>query len=188
MDIDIDCSPKLDKSIFGFVKASMVKDGTLVPHPCGQYPQNVPIDPFTNLCAIPYKEAEELHYLKIDFLNVHVYTEFEDRAEIDSLLKIEPDWNLLLVPSNHAKLFQLSNSGELLMQLKPKSIQDLADVLALIRPGKKHLLELYKKNKIQARKLLWSKDTDSYYFKLAHALSYAHIIVLQLHLIDQNRI
>ncbi len=188
-DIDIDISPVFNpEKLFPWVKAAIVRDGQLAPHPCGLHPQNVPIDPLTGLCAIPYSDAEELGYFKIDFLNLNVYLNFKTRKEIEELLKIPPDWTLLQVPSNHAKLFQLANHGELLLKLRPASLEDLADVLALIRPGKRQLLPLYQKSKVMARPLLWEKDEGGYSFKKAHALSYAYVILLQLHLIEQGRI
>jgi DNA polymerase III alpha subunit len=188
MDIDIDVSPNFNKNTFPWARASVVKNGALTPHPCGMYPQSIPIDPLTKLSAIPYDIAEDFGYLKIDFLNLNVYTNFKTRAEIDNLLTKEPDWTLLKLPSNHPKLFQLANHGDLLMKIQPKNILELADVLALIRPGKKQLLSLYLKDKELTRALLWSLDSAGYSFKKSHALGYAYVIWLQLHLIEQGRI
>lgn len=189
MDVDIDVSPSFRPTeLFPWTKAAVVRDGEYTSHPCGVYPQGVPVDPVTGLCAIPYDEAERLGYFKIDFLHLNVYQHFQSRAEIEALLKLQPDWNLLQVPSTHSKLFQLSNHGELLLRLKPKCLLDLADVLALIRPGKRQLLPLYEKSREMARQLIWEKGDDGYSFKKSHALSYAYVIVLQLHLIEQGRI
>ena len=132
--------------------------------------------------------TEELGYFKIDFLHLTIYSFFKSQAEINELLSKEPDWNILLVPSCQHKLFQLSNHGELLSKLKPKSIEELADVIALIRPGKRHLVPLYEKSKQSARTLLWLKDESGYSFKKSHALGYAYVIWLQLHLIEQGKI
>jgi DNA polymerase III alpha subunit len=189
-DIDIDTSPEFqpEKVFPRWIRASVLRDGDLAPHPCGVYPQIIPIDPVTELAAIPYDAAEELKYLKIDFLHLHVYSHFKSRDEIDALLKIEPDWTLLQVPSNHPKLFQLAKHGDILMKLKPASIMDLADVIALIRPGKRQLVPLYEKSKELARSVLWTANDSGYSFKKSHALSYAYVLVLQLHLIEQGKI
>lgn len=187
-DIDIDVSPSFDRTLFQWTRASMVRDGKLVQHPCGFHPQSIPLDPLTKLSAVPYEAAEALGYFKIDFLNLNVYQNITSRAELKELIERAPDWSLLLVDSNHPKLFQLANHGELLLKLQPRSIMELADVLALIRPGKKQLLALYQKNKELARMALWSGSTEGYTFKLSHALSYAYVIVLQLHLIEQGRL
>jgi DNA polymerase III alpha subunit len=185
-DIDIDVPPTFDRKIFPWVRASVLKDGVLTPHPCGVYPQNIAQDPVTGLAAVPYDYAEDFGYMKIDFLNLNVYSHFKTRAEIDALLKKEPDWTLLQLHSNHSKLFQLANHGELLLKLKPGTILELADVMALIRPGKKQLVGLYMKDKENARKLLWARDDSGYSFKKSHALGYAFVLVLQLHLIEQG--
>jgi DNA polymerase III alpha subunit len=182
MDIDIDVPPTFrPEQLFPWTRAAVVRDGQYTQHPCGVYPQRVPVDPVTKLAAIPYDVAEELGFFKIDFLHLNVYQHFQSRAEIDEL-------SLLQLPSNHPKLFQLSNHGELLMKLRPSSLEELADVLALIRPGKKQLVGLYQKEREMARRALWAKDESGYSFKKSHALSYAYVLVLQLHLIEQGRL
>ncbi len=161
-----------------------MKDDALQPHPCGFHPQAIPQDPVTKLSAIPYEQAEELGYAKIDFLHLGVYDHFQSKDEIDQLLEIAPDWGLLTIPSEQKKLFQLSKHGEILTAVKPKSIEELADVLALIRPGKKQLVKLYNAQREATRRILYAKDEKGYSFKKSHALAYAMVIVLQLHLIS----
>jgi DNA polymerase III alpha subunit len=188
-DIDIDMPQTFDpKDLFPWTRAAVVRDGQYTQHPCGVYPQTIPVDPVSGLAAIPYDAAEELGYFKIDFLHLNVYQHFKTRAEIDELLLKEPDWTLLQVPSNHMKLFQLANHGELLMKLRPSNIVEMSDVMALIRPGKRQLVPLYQKSKDMARPILWKKDETGYSFKKSHALSYAYVLILQLHLIEQGRL
>lgn len=184
VDIDLQTSFKPEKIFDNLVKASMVKNNQLMPHPCGYYGQNIPKDIVTGLSSIPYGEAEELGYLKIDFLHLHVYDYFESREEIDALLEVEPDWGILLVPEEQKKLFQLSKHGDVLSAVKPKSVEELADALALIRPGKKQLLKLYVAQKEATRKALYAKDDTGYSFKKSHAIAYSLVIILQLHLIS----
>ena len=165
-----------------------MREGKLTPHPVGVYPQAIPRDPLSKLSAIPYGEAETLGYLKVDFLHLKAYDAFTTREEIETLVKLEPSWALLELPSSHPKLFQMSKHGDLLRMLKPKNIEELADAIALIRPGKKHLAGLYLKNKVQTRKLLYAKDEGGFSFKKSHALAYAYVISLQLHLIEQGKL
>jgi DNA polymerase III alpha subunit len=189
MDVDIDCTPSFNPTdLFkNWCRAAVVKDNKITPHPCGVYPQSMAVDPITKLAAIPYDEAEDLGYLKVDFLHLHVYSQFKTRAEIDMLIKKEPDWTLLQVPSVQAKLFQLAKHGDLLSELKPKSILELADMMALIRPGKKNFIGLYKKDKLSARKILYAKDDSGFSFKKSHAIAYSYVVLLQLHLIDMGK-
>lgn len=189
MDIDIDFPTAFNPTeIFPWTRASIVKGDNLGPHPCGVYPQNIPIDCITKLAAIPYKEAEELGFYKIDFLHLQIYDHFESRQEIDDLLEVEPDWGILCIPSEQKKLFQLSKHGDILTEIKPKNIEELADVLALIRPGKKQFAKLYRSQKESTRKVLYAKDETGYSFKKSHAIAYAMVIVLQMHLISAGLI
>jgi DNA polymerase III alpha subunit len=187
-DIDIDMSSSFNaSSFFGsyVTKASLVKDEKLQPHPCGVYFQEIPKDPVLKISAIPYEVAEELGYFKLDFLHLDVYKYFESKQEIKDLLKIEPDWTLLNSQSIVSKLFQLSKHYDIIKKIQPKSILEVADVLALIRPGKAYVLNLYLRDKEKGRRELYKMDANgNYSFKKAHSLSYALVIVLQLHLLS----
>ena len=186
MDIDIDVPSTFNppKVFPGSVKASILKDKKLTPHPCGVYFQAVPTDPITKLSAVPYVEAEHLGCFKIDFLHLHVYDHFSSRDEIKELLKHDPDWDLLKIPSVVEQLFQVSKHFDLIQQIKPRSIIVLADCLALIRPQKRFILKYYLQDPIKYRHELYKHEGDAGYgFKKAHAIAYALVIVLQLHLI-----
>jgi DNA polymerase III alpha subunit len=104
------------------------------------------------------------------------------------MVKQPTPWQLLLVPSVVEKLFQLSKHGELLQRLKPSSTLELADALALIRPGKTNMLTMYIKNKDVTRKLLYAKEQNGYSFKKSHAIAYAMVVELQLKLAALNRL
>lgn len=186
MDVDIDFPPDFDPLDYfdEAVRASMVTDGALKKHPAGAYFQNIPKDGLTSLAAIPHKEAEELGYFKIDFLHLNVLSYFDNKDEIRALLRIDPDWKLLLDEDNVAKLFQINKHFKIVKRIKPQSIIELADCIALIRPGKRHLLQPYLKDKDVVRRELYRRPDDGgYYYKKGHAVSYAMVIVLQLHLI-----
>ena len=185
MDIDLDLKTDFDPlEIFEAIRASMVKNNDLVKHNVGVYFQSIPIDKLTGLAAIPYKQAEEEGYFKIDFLHLSLLDVFETKEEIRELLKLEPDWSLLKQSDVVSKLFQIGKQYNLVSNLAPKSVQELADCIALMRPGKRHLVDAYLKDKTLIRDELYRKpDDDKYYFKRGHAISYALNIVLQLHLI-----
>jgi len=186
MDIDIDFPTEFDPLDYfdQAVRASMVKNNDLKKHPVGAYFQNMPKDKITDLAAIPYEQAEELGFFKIDFLHLSLLDNFDNKDEIRALVKIEPDWNLLLNEEVVGKLFQIHRHYKILNQIKPTSVQELADSISLIRPGKRNLLNAYIKNKELIRQELYRKPDDGqYYFKKSHAISYALTIVLQLHLI-----
>ena len=138
----------------------------------------------TGLAAIPFKEAEDQGYFKIDFLHLSLLDYFEDKQQMRALMKMEPDWSLLEDEEVVLKLFQVHRQHKLLSKLKPKSVQELADAIALIRPGKRQLLSAYMKDREAVRPELYTKPDDGgMYYKKPHAVAYALTIVLQLHLI-----
>jgi DNA polymerase III alpha subunit len=189
MDIDIDFKSTFDlrQIIPSAVRASMVNNNELVKHPCGNYLQTMPVDQHTGLAAIPYKQAEKEGFFKIDCLHLSVLDPFSSKTEIRQLLKQEPDWTLLLDQAVVGRLFQLKNSFELLKRIKPKSVEEIADCIALIRPGKRFLIDSYMRDRESIRQTLYRSDNDGYTFKRSHAIGYALTIVLQLHLISQGR-
>jgi hypothetical protein len=184
-DIDIDTtSDFIPKNVFSdCVYASRVMNGELLKHPVGVHFQNIPVDPVTKLSAIPYDHISEHGYFKIDMLHISVLDSFTSKQDIKKLLKKEPNWNILLDSNHTHKLFQLNKHYELLKKVKPTSIMELADCIALIRPGKMILLNKYIANKSFIRPILYQKQSSSDY-KKSHAVAYAHIVVLQLHLIQ----
>lgn len=186
MDIDIDLrsDTPIAKIFAGWPLAMQVVNGRAMKHPCGIHPQKIPTDPLTGLAAIPHREAATLGYFKIDMLHNNVYNFFESKDEINALLELEPPWELLKSRGIVNQLFQISKHFDLVKQLNPKSIPDLADLIALIRPGKRHMVDKYLEHKEEVRKLLFDYTSEDYSFKKGHAIAYAQVIVLQLHLIS----
>lgn len=191
-DVDIDLQSSFNpEDVFpAWARAIVVNAERIALHPCGVYPQAIAIDQLSTnsfemlTAAIPYGKAEELGYFKLDMLHNTVYNNFECREEIEQLLELEPDWQLLWDTEVTSRLFQLSKHYDLLNKVKPRSVSELADALALIRPGKQELLPLYIKEREACRKLLYVKEEGGYAFKKSHAVAYALVIVLQLHLIN----
>ncbi len=190
-DIDIDFQSSFDPTTYikAAIPASMVKKGELSKHPCGHYLQTIPIDPVTGLAAIPYDRAAEFGYFKIDFLHLSLLDNFNSKQEIRDLLKIDPDWSLLTDPTVVPKLFQLHRNHTLLARVRPSSVQEVADCIALIRPGKRDYLEPYLLDREKVRPYLYRHDgDDKSSFKRSHAIAYSLTVVLQLHLIKQGKL
>jgi DNA polymerase III alpha subunit len=190
MDIDIDLPTTfVGKEVFpSSVPASMVRNEKLTKHNCGFYFQNIPVDEITGVAAIPYKDAEDLGYFKIDFLHLSLLDNFTSKQQIRDLLKKEPDWSLLLNKEIVEQLFQVNREHLLLKKIKPRSVEELADCIALMRPGKRHLVPEYIDNKEFVRNnKLYTKTDDGYSFKRSHAIAYALTIILQLHLFSNKK-
>ena len=189
-DIDIDVIDRESLLVhFKHIPAIIKKkDDTYDKHNSGVYLQPIPCDQLTGLSSIDYKEAEDRGYFKLDFLNNSLYEGVRDEDHLDSLTNQEPIWNLLQHEDVIKNLAHVHNHINVLNVLKPSSIVELAEVLAIIRPAKRHLLN---ESKSEIKKEVWKKPTDgSYYFKKAHAIAYAVSIVVQLNLfceqVEQN--
>ena len=185
-DIDIDFANRDDVlNKIKHVPATMVdKDGTFKKHNTGVYCTSIPYNPLTGTASIDYKTAEDRGYFKIDFLNVGIYKDIRDENHLKTLMETEPLWDLLEQDDFSNLLFHVNGHGSILRQMKPKSILQLAAVLALIRPAKRHLIG---ENWNTVMKTIWTKPTDGeYYFKKAHAVAYAHAIVVQMNQICEK--
>ena len=153
-------------------------------HNTGVYVQSVPFNPIEKISTIDYKTAEDRGYFKIDFLNVSVYEKVRDQEHLKQLMETEPLWDLLTQDDFTDLLFHVNGHGNLLKQMKPTSIEELAMCLALIRPAKRHLIG---KDWTEIGQTIWTKpDNGEYYFKKAHAIAYAHVIVVQMNLICEQ--
>lgn len=184
-DIDIDFADRTKAlNVFKHVAASISDNGTFKKHNTGIYCTSVPYNPFTGLSTIDYKEAEDRGYFKIDFLNVNVYEGVRDREHLKQLMETEPLWDLLLEDDFTNKLFHVNGHGSILREMKPTSIEQLGAVLAMIRPAKRYLIG---KDWTTVMTEIWTKpEGDEYYFKKAHAIAYAHVIVVQMNLICEG--
>lgn len=184
-DIDIDFADRtkaLDK--FEHVAAAIGDNGTFKKHNTGVYCTSIPCNPLTGLSTIDYKEAEDRGYFKIDFLNVSVYEKVRDKQHLNTLMETEPLWDLLQQDDFANLLFHVNGHGSLMRQMQPTSIEQLAMCLALIRPAKKHLIG---KSWQEIASEIWTKpENGDYYFKKAHAIAYAHVVVVQMNLICEE--
>ena len=184
-DIDIDFTDRDSAlKLFRHVGASRVDSDRLVKHNTGVYLHEVPVKADVNLCAVPYDQAEELGYFKLDFLNVSIYKGVRNEEHLIQLMETEPLWDLLLQDEFADLLFHLNGHGAILKQCCPTSVEQLAAVLAMIRPAKRHLIG---QTWTEIMKAVWTKpETDEYYFKKSHATAYAVAIVVQMNLICES--
>jgi len=184
-DIDIDFVDRdsaLD--LFKHIKASRTDNGKLVKHNTGVYLHEVPVNAIEDLCAVPYEEAEDRGYFKVDFLNVGIYKGVRDEAHLIQLMETEPLWDLLLDDDFTQNLFHVNGHGSILRQSKPESIEQLAAVLAMIRPAKRYLIG---KDWTTVMAEVWTKpENEDYFFKKSHATAYAVAIVVQMNLICEQ--
>ena len=184
-DVDIDFADRskiLD--LIPHVPASIRDTNSTRKHNTGIYFQDIPYDPLTDTAAIDYKSAEQRGYFKIDFLNVSLYKDIKNEQHLTDLMNREPLWDLLLQKDFVDLLFHVNGHADILQITKPTSVEQLAAVLAMIRPSKRHLIG---QSWDQIFQEVWIKpDNDDYYFKKSHSVAYAMAIVVQMNLICEK--
>jgi hypothetical protein len=183
-DVDIDFGNREQLlSLIKHSRASMRNVNPIRHHATGIYVTDVPYDPIHNMASLDYTVAEKRGYFKLDLLNVHVYEKVNSEEHLLELMK-EPDWNMLKDPAIVEKLIHL-NSQLYNLQKMPEpinSIPRLAMFLAIIRPGKKHLIG---QRWSEISKTVWDKGTDGYTFKRSHAVAYAHLVCVHMNLLRE---
>lgn len=186
-DIDIDFPDRqraLD--LLSHTPAGIVRDGELIKHNTGIYVTEIPTDPFSGVASIDHKAAEDLGYMKLDFLNVSLYTHIKNEEHLNQLMTAEPLWDLLYQREFCSQLIHIGNHYDTLVKMPEpiNSIPRMAMFLAVIRPAKRHLIgEKWK----TVADTVWEKPTDdSYFFKKSHSLAYAHLVAVHMNLICEQ--
>lgn len=183
MDIDLDFGNRDSAlQLFKYIAASRLDKNKLVKHNTGVYLHEVPVDPLTGTCSIPYNQTTG--FFKIDFLNVHFYNGIKDEAHLNKLLEQEPDWDLFQYKEIVDQLFHINGHSGILKQTNPRSVEELAAVLAMIRPAKRYLIG---KDWTTIFSEVWNHDNKTQYeFKKSHSISYALAVIVQLNLLCET--
>jgi len=185
-DVDIDFFDRDGVlKLFKHTPATIIKEDKTEKHKTGVYFHAVPEHPVTGHSSLDYKKAEDRGYFKIDCLNVNIYKDVKSEQELVELMIQEPDWDMLKDATVVDQLFHLNGHFNIVNKLEPKTIEQLAAVLAIIRPAKRGLMY---KDWVDIMKEVWIKPTDgSYFFKKSHAVAYAQAIVVQMNLITKTK-
>jgi hypothetical protein len=183
-DIDIDL-PSRDRLLSLIdVTAARLGAGTRK-HNSGVYPTDIPYDPIIDAAAIDYKSAEARGYYKLDLLNMSVYEPVRDEAHLLSLMR-EPQWSKLSNREFFEQLVHIGNHYDVMCRMPEPidSIPRMAMFLAVFRPGKSHLIG---QPWSEVSKSIWDRGGDGgYSFRKAHAVAYAHMVVVQMNLLGDG--
>lgn len=184
-DIDIDTGDR-DKILQHIlhIPAAMREVTPIRKHPTGVHITEVPYDPVNNMCSLDYKQAEDRGYFKLDILNVNVYSQVRDELHLIELMR-EPNWKRLKDRDFVEKVIHINNQYDTLCQFPEPvdSIPRLAMFLAVIRPGKKHLIG---KTFKEISNTVWDKINTGYTFKKSHAVAYANLVVVHMNLLEEQ--
>lgn len=183
-DIDIDFGDRSRAlALLDHTAASINRDEQWVAHNTGVYVTDVPKDPFSGRASLDYEAAEARGYMKLDFLNVSLYTQIKSETHLQELIAREPEWDKLYDPEFCGKLIHIGNHYKTLIQMPEAvtSIPRMAMLLSVIRPAKRHLIG---QTWADVARTVWDRPQDNeYYFKKSHAVAYAHLVAVNMNLL-----
>jgi hypothetical protein len=185
-DIDIDVGDRDQAlAVLKYTAASIIKEGRNTKHNTGVYFTDITVDPFTGRASLDYEAAEERGYVKVDILNVGLYRQIANEEHLQQLMQQEPAWDRLYEPEFCARLIHIGAHYDTLIRMPEavNSIPRLAMFLAVIRPAKRHLIG---KTWAEVAESVWERPADDgYFFKKAHAISYSHLVAVNINLLTQ---
>ena len=185
-DIDIDFADRdLVLKLIQHTPARQITQGQVRRHNSGVYVTNIPYDPINGCAAIDYEQAEQRGYFKIDFLNMNVYKLVKSPEHYQEMLAATPPWDRLWQDTAWARqLVHVGNYTDLLKNMRPTTIPQMAAFISIIRPGKAHLQN---QSWADVFATVWDgDDSQGYMFKKSHAISYAALVALHMNLLDKH--
>jgi hypothetical protein len=184
-DIDIDLANRDSLlSIIDHTAARMATRKEIRRHATGVYVTDIPYDASANVASIDYQAAEIRGYVKLDLLNVNVYNDIKDERHLVEMMA-EPNWSLLADRKFVEQLIHINRHFSTIKKMPEpiNSIPRLAMFLAIIRPAKRHLIG---KKWSEVAETVWQTGNDGYGFKRAHACAYAHLVVVNMNLLESQ--
>ena len=185
-DIDIDFADRdIVLKLIQHTPARQEVQGQVRRHNSGVYVTDIPYDPINNCAAIDYEQAEQRGYFKIDFLNMSVYQLVKSPEHYQEMLAAAPPWDRLWQDTNwYKQLVHVGNYTDLLKDMRPSTIPQMAAFISIIRPGKSHLQNQSWQDVFAT---VWDgNDSQGYTFKKSHAVSYAALVALHMNLIGNH--
>lgn len=158
----------------------------LVPHNTGVYLQRILTDPVTGLASLPYEQAEQAGFFKLDLIRYSVYDRAKNRAELvelsERIAQGDFPWEEFLDPIHYGRddgLTQLGKWLHVVQKYPPNSVEDVACLIAMIRPAKQHL---WRNNASweEVRAQIWLDEPDGYRYKKSHAIAFAYVVCCDL--------
>jgi hypothetical protein len=181
-DIDIDFADRnaaLQHIIH--IPASRVSGLEIKKHNTGVYCQDIPYDPVSGLASVDYRLAERLGYFKMDFLNLSVYQGVKDNAHLGRLMQAEPVWEMLEDERVVNLLLHLEGNYNIVRKIQPKSLEELAIVVAIKLPTKRHLID---QPMFRIRNEIWlPNENGDFQLKKSHSFAYAQVIMVHMNLL-----
>ena len=179
-DVDIDFADRTHLLNYVQGVGARLENGNK--HNTGVYFQSIP-QAHDGLATLDHKSAEELGYFKLDLLNVGVYAHVRNELHLVELMR-EPDWSKLHDRDFFEQLIHVAKHYDTMKSMPEPidSIPRMAMFLAVIRPGKRHLVG---KTWSEVSQTVWTKaGLDSYSFKKSHSVAYAQLVAVHMNLLE----
>jgi hypothetical protein len=182
-DVDIDFADR--QSVIDLIKCTPARQNAEGrKHNSGVYVTPIPRDASNGCASIDYETAETRGYFKLDLLNQSVYTLIRDQQHYDEMLAQQPYWTKLQDKQFCERVVHIGNYHDLIVAMKPDSVQRMAAFISIIRPGKAHLQG---KPWADVFATVWDGDDSAgFVFKKSHAVSYAKLVALHINLLCEQ--
>lgn len=150
-------------------------------HNTGVYITDIPYDSARNTASIDYEDAESRGYVKLDLLNVNLYNNITSEKHLIQMMA-EPEWAMLRDRKFVEEVIHINKHFDTMCKMPEpvNSIPRMAMMIAVIRPGKRHLIGKPWK---EVAETIWGPSEDGFVFKKAHAIAYAHLVVVNMNLL-----
>jgi len=153
-------------------------------HNSGVYVTPIPYDAQNGCASIDYEEAEQRGYFKLDLLNQGVYALIKSPEHYEQMLAQPTEWSRIQDREFCERVVHIGNYSDLVQTMQPDSIERMAAFIAIIRPGKAHL---QRKSWPEVFASVWDgNDSEGYYFKKSHSISYARLVALHINLLCEQ--
>lgn len=185
-DIDIDLANRDHLlGIIEYTSASIRDKNGNRKHNTGVYVTEAPYDTINDMCSLDYVEAENRGYVKLDLLNVGVYNDIKNEVHLIEMMA-EPDWSLLNDRLFVESIIHINKHYDTMGRMPEPidSIIKMAMMIAVIRPGKRHLIG---KTWQEVSETIWEASEDGFVFKKSHSLAYSHLVVIAMNLESEKR-
>ena len=181
-DVDIDFADRT--RLLDYIKGVPARLNTDVRHNTGVYFTDIPVA-HDGIATLEHKRAEDIGYFKLDLLNVNVYEHVRNELHLVELMQ-DPNWLTLLDKTRFERVIHIGNHWDLMCKMPEpvNSIPRMAMFLAVIRPGKRHLVG---KTWAEVAQSVWQRpEGNEYFFKKSHSVAYAQLVAVHMNILEES--
>jgi len=181
-DVDIDFADRT--RLLDYIQGVPARLNTDARHNTGVYFTDIPVA-HDGVATLEHKAAEDIGYFKLDLLNVSVYEYVRNELHLVELMQ-DPNWLTLLDKTRFERVIHIGNHWDLMCKMPEpiNSIPRMAMFLAVIRPGKRHLVG---KTWAEVAQSVWQRpEGNEYFFKKSHSVAYAQLVAVHMNILEES--